>query len=151
MNTDEHSEDVRAIQALIARQFGSLSWSPGKSADWEAFATDFYPDAALYPAARPAKGQTVEAFVERMKGLAAAKLHSFKETVLGTEVHVFGNVAVALAACEITENDADVNRGVEALLLIKDGGKWQIVSQAWDTESDTKPIPARLIGHKSSG
>jgi hypothetical protein len=57
------------------------------------------PDATLHPAARPAKRQTVEAFVERMKGLAAIMLHSFKETVLGTDVHVFSNVAVALAAC----------------------------------------------------
>ena len=86
-----------------------------------------------------------------MKGLAATKLRSFKETVLGTEVHVFGNIAVALAACEITENDAEVNRGVEALLLIKHGGAWQIVSQAWDTESDTQPIPAHLVGRKASG
>ena len=149
MGTDEYSDDVRAIEALITRQFGSLGWVPGTPADWEAFAADFYPEAALYPAARPANCQTVEAFVERMKGLAATKLRSFKETVLGTEVHVFGNVAVALAACEITENDAGVNRGVEALLFIKDGGRWQIVSQAWDTESDTKPIPARLIGGKA--
>jgi ketosteroid isomerase-like protein len=133
---DEHSTDVRTIQALIARQFGSLSWVPGKLADWEAFAADFHPDAALYPAARPAKSQTVEAFVERMKGLAATRLRSFKETVVGTEVHVFGNVAVALAACEIIENEAGVSRGVEALLLVKEEGRWQIVSQAWDTESE---------------
>jgi ketosteroid isomerase-like protein len=149
VGTDEHSDDVRAIQALIARQFASLSWSPGKPADWEAFAADFYPDAALYPAARPAKRQTVGAFVERMKGLAVTRLRSFKETVVGTEVHVFGNVAVALAACEITENDADVTRGVEALLLIKDAGRWQIVSQAWDAESDTKPIPVHLVREAS--
>jgi ketosteroid isomerase-like protein len=150
MSTQENSDEIPAIQALIARQFGSLSWSPGTPADWAGFAADFYPDAALYPAARPAKRQAVEAFVERMKSLAATRFRSFKENVLGTEVHVFGNVAVALAACEITENDADVNRSVEALLLIKDEGRWRIVSQAWDAESDTKPIPARLIG-KASG
>jgi ketosteroid isomerase-like protein len=133
VGTDEHSDDVRAIQALIARQFASVGWARDKPADWEAFAADFYPEAALYPAARPAKRQNVEVFVERMQGLAATKLRAFKETVLGTEVHVFGNIAVALAACEITENDAEVNRGVAALLLIKDGGTWRIVSQAWDT------------------
>jgi hypothetical protein len=47
VGTDEYSADVRAIQALIARQFGSLSWAPDKPADWEAFAADFHPDAAL--------------------------------------------------------------------------------------------------------
>ena len=57
------------------------------------------------PAARPAQRQSVEAFVERTKGLAGTKLRSFHETVLGTEVRVFGNVAVALAACEMAENN----------------------------------------------
>jgi Domain of unknown function (DUF4440) len=140
-NAENH--DRRAIEAIIERQFASLGWSPGRSADWQAFAADFFPDASLYPAARPARRQTVDAFVERMKGLGA-KLRSFRESVLGTEIHIFGNVAVALAGCEITENDAEVSRGVEALLLIKDEGTWRIVSQAWDTESETKPIPERL-------
>ena len=141
MGTDEYRADVAAIQALIARQFGSLCWAPGKPAAWDVFAADFHPDASLYPAARPAQRQTVQAFVARMQGLAATKLRSFEEGVLGTEVHVFGNIAVALAACEMTENDGDTNRGVEALLLIKDAGVWRIVSQAWDRESESKPIP----------
>ena len=146
MQTDEHIGDVQAIEALIARQFTSLSWSPETSADWDAFAADFCPEASLYPAARPAKRQTVEGFVERMKGLAGTKLRSFHEVVLGTEVRVFGNVAVALAACQMTENEGEVNRGVEMLLLIRNEGAWRIVSQAWDTESPESPIPLHLGG-----
>lgn len=49
METEEHRDDVRAIEALIARQFASLNWMPGTSADWDAFAADFSPDASLYP------------------------------------------------------------------------------------------------------
>jgi transposase InsO family protein len=150
METSEHVDDVRAIEAVIARQFASLNWSPGTSADWEGFAADFFPEASLYPAARPAKRQNVEAFIQRMKGLAGTKLRSFEEAVLGTEIHVFGNVAVALAGCEITENHAEVNRGVEMLLLVKNAGAWQIVSQAWDMESPSERIPRRLLaGHES--
>ena len=81
-----------------------------------------------------------------MKGLAGTKLRSFREVVLGTEIRVFGNVAVALAACQMTENEGEVNRGVEMLLLIKNEGAWQIVSQAWDTESPTNPMPLHLVG-----
>jgi hypothetical protein len=146
MKIDEHSDDIAAIEALIARQFGSLSWRPDASAEWDAFAADFLPEASLYPAARPAKRFTVEGFVERMKGLVGTKLRSFEEVVLGTEVHVFGNVAVALVACEMTENDAEVNRGVEMLPLVKNEGAWRIVSQAWDTESPESPIPLHLGG-----
>jgi Domain of unknown function (DUF4440) len=137
------NHDRRAIEAIVERQFASLGWSPSRSADWRAFAADFFPEASLYPAARPARRQTVDAFVERMKRLGT-KLGSFRESVLGTEIHIFGNVAVALAGCEITENDAEVSRGVEALLLIKDEGTWRIVSQAWDTEGEARPIPEHL-------
>ncbi len=141
MEAEQPGDDVRAIEALIARQFASLHWVPGTSADWNAFTADFSPDASLYPAARPSKRQTLEAFIGRMKGLAGIKLRSFHETLLGSEVRVFGNVAVAVAACEMTENDTEANWGVEMLLLVKDDGAWKIVAQAWDAEGPSKKIP----------
>lgn len=144
MRAPNYDEDVRAIEALIDRQFASLSWARGEPADWERFAADFVDDAPLYAAARPAQGQSVRQFIERMKGLAGTGLYSFHETVLGTEVRIFGNVAVALAGCEITENDTDVSRSVEALLLIKDEGRWRIAAQAWDGENDANPLPPDL-------
>jgi len=122
-----------------------LNWTTEAPAKWQAFAADFSPEASLYPAARPAKRQSVEAFVERMRRLAASRLRSFEEKVLGTEVRVFGNVAVAIAACETTENGIETSRAVEMMLLIKSDGAWQIVSQAWDEETASNAIPHRLI------
>jgi len=126
--------DTEAIRHLIARQFNSVCWTPNNSADWKAFGADFAPSAALYPAERPARPQTVEGFVDRMNGLAETTLHTFFEAPLGAVVHVFGNVAVAAAGCEMTENGTKVSRGVEMMLLVKDEGGWKIVAQAWDTE-----------------
>ncbi len=151
MRTDQHTDDVQAIEALVARLFASLNWAEDTSGDWTAFAADFFPEAPLYPSARPAKRQSVEDFVERMKGLAGTKLRSFHETVLGTEIRVFGNVAVAVAACEMTENGTEVNRGVEMLLLVKDEGRWRIVSQAWDSESPSTPFRVSLLGGSWGG
>jgi Putative lumazine-binding len=145
MQADNHGDDIRAIEALIARQFASLNWGPETSAAWTTFAADFSRDASLYSAARPAKRQTVTEFIERMKGLAGTELRSFHEEVLGIEVRVFGNVAVAVAACEMTEDESDVDRGIEMMLLVKSEGNWRIVSQAWDTESPSERIPADLV------
>ena len=36
---------LRAIQAVIARQFRSLNWTPQTSGDWKTFAADFFPSA----------------------------------------------------------------------------------------------------------
>ena len=149
MNADNHSDDIRAIEAIIVRQFGSLNWGAEDSAKWVEFAGDFFPGASLFSAARPATPQTVEAFIERMKGLSQTTLQSFNQSMLGSEVHVFGNVAVALGVCKNLENNTQVTRGVEAFLLIKDAGAGRIVSQAWDTESETNAIPEYLISKTS--
>lgn len=79
-----------------------------------------------------------------MKGLAETKLLTLKETLLGHQIIVFGNVAVAVAGCELTENDTEVNRAVEITLLVKSREPWQIVAQAWDTESPSEPLPPGL-------
>jgi hypothetical protein len=146
-----HHEDVKAIEAIIARQFANLSWTSESPADWAAFAADFLPNAALYPAARPAKPQTVQAFIERMQGISQTTLRTFHEAVLGTRILVFGNVALAIVAAEMTENDHDKNRNVEMLLLVKNEGAWRIVCQAWDRATPSNPIPRELTSGENTG
>lgn len=146
MKTQSQNTDQQAIEKVIERQFGSLSWTPGESADWDTFMSDFLADAPLYPARRPVKQQAVGAFMERLSGLAETRLRSFHEKVLATEVRVFGNVAVALAGCETVENETETSRGVEMLLLVKDSGQWKIAGQAWDMESEQLKIPPDLRG-----
>jgi hypothetical protein len=80
-----------------------------------------------------------------MSDLARSSLRSFRERVVGTKVHVFGNVAIAAVACENIENETDVNRNVEMMLLVKEAGRWKIAAQAWDGESESRSIPADLI------
>jgi hypothetical protein len=112
------TDDEAAIRKVIAQQFGSLNWRPGTSGDW----ADFMAGAPLYAAAARSKRRPPRKPSPRMRGLAASKLRSFAEAALGVEVRIFGNVAIAVAGCEITENDADVTRGVEMMLLVKDAG-----------------------------
>jgi ketosteroid isomerase-like protein len=144
--SERADDDVRAIEDLIARQFASMSWQAGGAPDLEKFSSDFLPGASLFASARPAHAQSVGQFAERMKDLVGTTLKSFDEQVIGTRIHVFGNVAVAVAACENTENGAEINRNVEMMLLVKDEGRWKIAAQAWDKATDTRPIPAGLLG-----
>lgn len=139
------SDDIHAIRAIIERQFASLNWTPTERANWPAFAEDFHPQAALYPAARPVAPASVPSFIARMQGLAATTLPTFKERMLGANIRIFGNVAVAMAACELTENGENISRGVEAMLLVKDAGRWQIVSQGWDMEKPDNTIPPAFL------
>ena len=145
MPADDDSADMTAIRELIARQFQCLQWTPERPPDWQGLAAVFVPDAPLYPAARPARRQTVAEFIERMEGLrTSGRLASFEETMLGANILVFGNVAVALGACEMVENGAEVTRDVSGFLFIKDDGDWRIAAQAWDVEREDNAIPEEL-------
>ena len=137
--------DEEAIRSLLQRQFESLSWSPEKEAGWNDFTADFLPDAPLYGASRPAKPQTADGFVARMKQLSTTSLPALDERLVGFKTHVFGNIAVVFAVCELNENDTEVSRNVEAMLLIKDGERWRSAAQAWDTEGEGKPIPPAFL------
>lgn len=112
MATVDTEDDIKAIEALIARRARSLGWSEQAPADWEAFADAFAPDATLFPAASPLRPRSVESFVARMKALAGGDdLRAFEESVLGTRIHIFGSVAVAVVACGMAENRVASARG----------------------------------------
>jgi Domain of unknown function (DUF4440) len=137
--------DIPLIREIVRTQFESLAWTRDEDPKWVAFAQGFLPDARLFPAARPVRPQTIDQFIERMKGLrAGGKLVSFEETPLGCTVRVFGNVAVAFAACEMLENDSTVTRDVSAIVLVRDAGTWRIAAQAWDVETESNRIPGDL-------
>lgn len=138
------NDDLQAIQRLIGEHFEALRWDPGGRADWERFSADFIPDASLFPAARPVRRHTLDAFISRMDGLAKAALRSFEEKTLGMQMLIFGNIAVVLAASEMLENGKDVNHDVSGYLLVKDESKWRIAAHAWDKAGTDKPIPQPL-------
>lgn len=145
LKADSENIDVSTIRQVMEKQFASLSWSRTKDADWSAFADTFLPAASLFPAARPVNVQTIGQFIDRMKNLrAVGKLETLEETSLGCEVKVFGNVAIAFAACEIRENESTVTRDVSATILVRENDKWHIAAQAWDIETDTRKIPDDL-------
>lgn len=144
MATLDQDDDVRAIKSLIGAHFRGLRWTPDTRCDWAAFSADFLPEASLFPAARPVRRQTLDAFITRMNEVAKGTLRSFEETTLGMQVLVFGNVAVVLSASEMLENHTQVNRDVHGYLLLKDVNEWRIAAHAWDHASDQMPVPEQL-------
>jgi hypothetical protein len=144
MATVDENDDLQAIQSLIGAHFRGLRWTPTSRADWATFSADFLPDASLFPAARPARGQTLDAFIARMNGVAQGALRTFEEKTLGTQILCFGNVAVVLSASEMVENGTEVNHDVSGYLLVKSEGRWRIAAHAWDHASDQTPVPEVL-------
>jgi hypothetical protein len=150
MQNSKPGADTDAIRAIITRQFASLSWANGILPGWDDFTGDFHAGASLFPAARPAKPVGVADFVERMRRLSETTLKTFEETVLGLDICVFGTIAMAAVAGEMTENGTETSRSVEMLLLVKSEGRWKIVAQAWDKASDANPLPDNFLSGGTS-
>ena len=137
MPSTEISRDEDVIRALIKAQFDSIDWAPGRDADWRTVQRGFEQGAQLWPVRRPARPLSSDDFVDRLRKLRDdGTLESFTETGAGCHVWIIGNVAVALAGCEMVENGSTVTRDVSGFLLVKDAGEWRIAAQAWDYVDD---------------
>ena len=51
-----------------------------------------------------------------MKNLAGKELHSLHETVLGAEIKIFGNIAIAIVVCGMVGDEATNSWTLEMLL-----------------------------------
>ena len=130
-------QDATAIRTLIQSQFESLNWSLSHVPNWQTFTTGFRPEAQLFPAARPAQSTTVSDFVARMERLRTkGSLTTFTEDAGPIYVWVIGQIAVAIAGCEMIENQQTVTRDISVFLLVKDQGTWRIAAQGWDLVSN---------------
>ena len=131
------TDDEIEIRALVQRQFDSIGWGEDREPDWRAVHGDFALGAQLWPARRPARPQSAADFTARFRKLREEGwLKSFLETGVGCRVWVVGTMAVALAGCEMVENDEEVTRDISGFLLIRDEEGWKIAAQAWDLVDD---------------
>lgn len=125
--------DRAEIAGLIARQFRALCWDDVTPPDSAALTAAYLPAAQLYASTRPAKPLTSQQFADRMAGLRdSGALPVFQEKGRGLHIWIAGGVAVALAGCEMHENQSEVTEDISAFLLVRNPDGWAIASQAWD-------------------
>jgi len=72
---------------------------------------------------------------------------SFNEKEIGRKVNQFGNVAQVFTAYEFNAGTTPpmTKRGINSIELIKEKGRWFIMSITWDEESKDQPIPSMYL------
>jgi hypothetical protein len=146
--------DVASIDAILDALYAVISGNAGQPRDWNRMRSLFHPGARLIPT-RPTQGGGAEARVMTLEQWIAGAEGYFKETgfherEIGRRVEQYGNVAHAFSAYESLRapGEAPFARGVNSIQLLKDGGRWWVVSIFWDSEREGNPVPAELIGRK---
>ncbi|WP_291732052.1 hypothetical protein [Leisingera sp. F5] len=130
---NQTAADREEIAALIARQFRALYWDEETPPDAAALTGSCLPEAQLFASARPTQAQSAQDFAARMAGLRdSGRIPLFEEKGRGLHIWVVGNVAVAMAGCEMHENRTEVTEDISAFLLVRNPDGWAIASQAWD-------------------
>jgi hypothetical protein len=150
-------EDVKSPEAILNAVYSVISGGKGQARDWDRMRSLFVPDARLIPAvaASAANGGaahsdalflTVDGYIER----SGARLTSdgFFERSIHNEIEQFGNIVQVWSTYESRHNLDDAKpfaRGINSFQLLKDGDRYWVVNIFWDSESPTKPIPAKYL------
>jgi hypothetical protein len=146
------SEDVQSPEAIVAAVYSVISGGKGQSRDWDRMRSLFVPDARLIPAITGKDGHndvlmlSVAGYIER----SGTRLTNdgFFERSIHNEMEQFGNIVQVWSTYESRHNLEDEKpfaRGINSFQLLKDGDRYWVVNIFWDSESPTKPIPAKYL------
>jgi hypothetical protein len=145
-------EDVKTPEAIVAAVYSVISGGKGEQRDWDRMRSLFVPDARLIPSITVKDGHndavflTVDGYVARSSGRMTSD--GFFERSIHNEMEQFGNIVQVWSTYESRHDSTDEKpfaRGINSFQLLKDGDRYWVVNIFWDSESPTKPIPAKYL------
>jgi hypothetical protein len=146
-------EDVKSPEAIVNAVYSVISGGKNQARDWDRMRSLFVPDARLIPATvdktsghSDAIFLTVDGYIERSNGRMTSD--GFFERSIHNEMEQFGNIVQVWSTYESRHDPADATpfaRGINSFQLLKDGDRYWVVNIFWDSESPTKPIPAKYL------
>src|ERR1700730_662610 len=150
-------EDVKSPEAILNAVYSVISGGKGQARDWDRMRSLFVPDARLIPAvaASAAHGVyshsdvlllTVDGYIERSGGRLTND--GFFERSIHNDTEQFGNIVQVWSTYEsrhALEDAKPFARGINSFQLLKDGDRYWVVNIFCDSESPTKPIPAKYL------
>lgn len=145
--------DVASEDAIIAALYEVISGAKGEKRDWNRMRSLFVPGARLMPTIVRDSGRrsdllvwTVDQYIE----IAGSTLegNGFYERELHRVTERYGNVVHAFSTYDSKRTLADpapFARGINSIQMLKDGGRYWIVSIFWDSERPGNAIPAPYL------
>jgi hypothetical protein len=145
--------DVASPDAILGALYDVISGPAGQKRDWNRFRSLMALNARLMPT-RPLPNGGGEVRMWSADDYVQAAGASLERTgFFEREIHrvteSYGNVMHAFSTYE-SRRTADLSekpfsRGINSIQLLKDGGRWWVVSIFWDAERPGNEIPAKYL------
>jgi hypothetical protein len=138
--------DLEEIAALCPRLYASVRWAPDRAPDWATFRSCCHPQAVLAPMGSGAAApMPLEAFIAGMDGQrSAGAVTTLSEEELSHAVEGYGNLA-SVRSSFVATIDGAARRGVTFAHVVRDRGRWVILTATWENEREDAPLPAPLV------
>ncbi len=149
------SNDVSSVDAIVRALYESVSFAPGAQPDYKRLRSLFHPEGRLIPP----KGEqdpsvpvlTMETFIKRSREyviMTGMEARGFFEREVHRTTESFGNIVHIFSTYEsrhTAQDTAPVARGINSIQLVKDGGRWWVVTILWDVERPNENIPQKYL------
>ena len=138
--------DRGEIAALCPRLYAAVGWSPGQAPDWDTFRACCHDQAVLVPmGSGTASPIPLETFIAGMEGQrTSGGLTALSEVEIGNAVEGYGNLA-SVRSSFIATIDGAARRGVTFSHIVREEGRWVILTAIWENEREDAPLPAALL------
>ena len=150
MNKPDFRELTRALYRVVS--------APPAERDWDGIRHYYHPEARLVRTGVNPDGSTfvrvftLDAYIENVRELLDGETR-FSEVEVAQESVVFGNVARLTSVYEFTwqsPRETRRGRGVNFFTLIREAGKWRVMSIVWDNERPGLSLPPEVYAPRAA-
>ncbi len=152
---EAESLDVSTVDGLVKALYASVSFPPGSQPNYNRLRTLFHPEARV----APPKGEKetslpvigVGTFITRSKEfvvLSGLERKGFTETEVARRTLAFGGMVHVFSTYECRSLPTDAvptQRGINSIQLVRDGGRWWVLSLVWEVERPGSAIPKAFL------
>lgn len=146
--------DVASPEAIVQVLYETINRRPGENFEWDRMRTLYLPTATLIPSIEQTGGEfrvlTVEEFidwVDEHTEVGGPDDPGFQEEEVTHRVERYGDVAQVFSTYrKHFWGEAEIlGRGINAIQLVRNDGRWWIASVVWDEEVGAGPLPERYL------